>query len=138
MVVLWFALEDIREGRRTPVLPSKPLDPSLLFSNGGVSAEMGAFDRYMEAQLAERQLSSRTFRCGSGDVFIWHSQLYHGGSTIEDDSLSRRSMVAHYWGVEDMPEELCLEVRPGRYLLDPRGVPVARIFTSAYQERGDA
>lgn len=32
-----------------------------------------------------------------GDVLIWHEQLYHGGSTINDRHRTRRSLVTHYY-----------------------------------------
>ena len=32
-----------------------------------------------------------------GDVFIWHANLIHGGSPIKDHSLTRKSMVIHYY-----------------------------------------
>jgi ectoine hydroxylase-related dioxygenase (phytanoyl-CoA dioxygenase family) len=110
MVVLWFALEDVAEGSgELQYYPGSHRIMPFHFSHGGlyaVSEEMGAFDRYIETQLDVHQLKSVKFRCNAGDVFIWHSQLYHGGSAIEDDRLTRKSMVAHYWRVEDMPDEL--------------------------------
>ncbi len=140
MVVLWFALEDVREGSgELQYYPRSHLIRPFLFSHGGLSYvadEMGAFDRYMESQLAEGKLESQKFRCDKGDVFIWHSQLYHGGSAIEEESLTRKSMVAHYWRAEDMTPDECLEVRPGRYILDPRYMCVANNFTPMLEPTG--
>jgi hypothetical protein len=41
-------------------------------------------------------------------------------------------MIAHYWRAEDMPPEMCLEVRPGRFILDPRNMPVATNFDPTF------
>ena len=34
-------------------------------------------------------------------MFIWHSDLVHGGSPIADDSRTRASLVCHYFGEAD-------------------------------------
>ena len=50
------------------------------------------------AALIEREgLEKRVFYAQSGDVFIWHGNLLHGGSPIGVPGSSRKSMVAHYF-----------------------------------------
>jgi phytanoyl-CoA hydroxylase len=136
MAVLWFALEDIEEGSgELQYYPRSHTIPPYRFSHGEIWAlndEMPAFDEYIDKQLADRGLTPQRFRGAMGDVFIWHAQLYHGGSAIEVPGTTRRSMVAHYWRVEDMPPEMCLEVRPGRFILDPRNMPVATNFDPTF------
>jgi ectoine hydroxylase-related dioxygenase (phytanoyl-CoA dioxygenase family) len=136
MAVLWFALEDIEEGSgELQYYPRSHTIPPYRFSHGEIWAlndEMPAFDEYIDKQLADRGLTPQRFRGAMGDVFIWHAQLYHGGSAIEVPGTTRRSMVAHYWRVEDMPPEMCLEVRPDRFILDPRNMPVATNFDPTF------
>jgi phytanoyl-CoA hydroxylase len=136
MAVLWFALEDVEEGSgELQYYPGSHRIPPYRFSHGEIWAideEMPAFDEYIDVQLADRGLTPQRFRGAKGDVFIWHSQLYHGGSAIEVPGSTRRSMVAHYWRVEDMPAKMCLEVRPGRFMLDPRNMPVATNFDPTF------
>jgi phytanoyl-CoA hydroxylase len=136
MAVLWFALEDIEEGSgELQYYPRSHTIPPYRFSHGEIWAlndEMPAFDEYIDKQLADRGLTPQRFRGAMGDVFIWHAQLYHGGSAIEVPGTTRRSMVAHYWRVEDMPPEMCLQVRPGRFILDPRNMPVATNFDPTF------
>jgi phytanoyl-CoA hydroxylase len=136
MAVLWFALEDVRPGSgELQYYPRSHTIPPYRFSHGEIWAladEMPAFDEYIDAQLADRGLKPARFRGARGDVFIWHAQLYHGGSAVEVPGSTRRSMVAHYWRVEDMPPEMCLEVRPGRFILDPRNMPVATNFDPTF------
>jgi Phytanoyl-CoA dioxygenase (PhyH) len=139
MVVLWFALEDIPlEAGALQYYPRSHRIRPFLFSNGGISAvidEMPAFDRYIEAQIAERSLESTRFAAKAGDVFVWHAQLYHGGSPIEDQKLTRRSMVAHYWRCEDLEPEQVWEARPGRFVLDPRWMCEPSKFVSSPEHR---
>jgi phytanoyl-CoA hydroxylase len=139
MAVLWFALEDIEPGSgELHYYPRSHTIPPYRFSHGEIWAlndEMPAFDEYIDVQIADRGLKPERFRGASGDVFIWHAQLYHGGSAIEVPGSTRRSMVAHYWRVEDMPPEMCLEVRPGRFILDPRNMPVATNFDPTFTPR---
>jgi ectoine hydroxylase-related dioxygenase (phytanoyl-CoA dioxygenase family) len=136
MAVLWFALEDVRPGSgELQYYPGSHRIPPYRFSHGEIWAladEMPAFDEYIGKQIADRGLTPQRFGGEKGDVFIWHSQLYHGGSPIEVPGSTRRSMVAHYWRVEDVPPEMCLEVRPGRYILDPRNMPVATNFDPTF------
>jgi ectoine hydroxylase-related dioxygenase (phytanoyl-CoA dioxygenase family) len=38
----------------------------------------------------------RLFLGKKGDVFFWHGMMLHGGSEINDPSLTRKSFVIHY------------------------------------------
>ena len=120
---------------RAAVLPHSHTIPPYRFSQGEIWAlndEMPAFDEYIAVQLGDRGLKPEKFRGASGDVFIWHAQLYHGGSAIEVPGSTRRSMVAHYWRVEDMPPGMCLKIGPDRFILDPRNMPVATNFDPSF------
>jgi phytanoyl-CoA hydroxylase len=80
--------------------------PPFLFSTGAISAvdaEMPRYYEYMLRELERRGIKAETFVPTVGDVFIWHSQLYHGGEPIKNASLTRRSLVTHYWRAQDVP-----------------------------------
>ena len=80
--------------------------PPFLFTTGAISAvdaEMPRYYEYMLRELERRGIKSETFVPKIGDVFIWHSQLYHGGEPIKNPSLTRRSLVTHYWRAQDVP-----------------------------------
>jgi ectoine hydroxylase-related dioxygenase (phytanoyl-CoA dioxygenase family) len=132
LVVFWFALEDVRPGAGAlQYYPRSHLVPPYRFSHGAIWAlpdEMDAFDRYVDAEIRERGLEPVSFLPRQGDVFVWHAQLYHGGSRIEDRRLTRRSLVAHFWRVEDLPPEQVWELAPGRFAMDPRSMCVATSF----------
>jgi ectoine hydroxylase-related dioxygenase (phytanoyl-CoA dioxygenase family) len=133
MVVAWMALEDSRP--RSGALryyPKSHLIAPYVYSHGGIAAvnsEMPEFDEYIDRELRERGLESTEFYPHLGDVFFWHGQLYHGGSPIEDRSTTRRSMVTHFWRVQDTPPEMCLRVGDDSYILAPERMFVAPSFT---------
>lgn len=91
--------------------------PPYLFTTGAINAvdeEMPRYYEYMQRELARREIKSETFVPKMGDVFIWHSQLYHGGEPIKNRSLTRRSLVTHYWRAQDVPRRHGT-VAPHRY-----------------------
>ena len=91
--------------------------PPYLFTTGAITAvdaEMPRYYEYMQRELARREIKAETFVPKVGDVFIWHSQLYHGGEPIKNPSLTRRSLVTHYWRAQDIPRRHG-SVGPHRY-----------------------
>jgi hypothetical protein len=106
MAVVAAALEDY-----TPIngplsyYPGSHLIPKYRFSSGhirAIEAEMPLCDAYLNAELASRELQKQTFYAKAGDIFIWHSQLLHGGEPILDPASTRRSVVVHYWRYGDL------------------------------------
>lgn len=109
MLATWIALDPVQEnnGPLVYVPESHKIEP-YLFSSGTTHAkleEMPAFDRYIDAELDKRSLKPVTLAAEPGDVFIWHAQLYHGGAPINDLSLTRRSIVTHYFSTRDVGEQ---------------------------------
>jgi phytanoyl-CoA hydroxylase len=91
--------------------------PPYLFTTGAITAvdaEMPRYYEYMQRELARREIKAETFVPKIGDVFIWHSQLYHGGEPIKNPALTRRSLVTHYWRAQDVPRRHG-SVGPHRY-----------------------
>jgi len=75
------------------------------FSHGGLHAvpdEMEAATSYINQEIEARGLGKRQFIGKKGDVFIWHAQLYHGGEPILDPSATRKTLVVHFWGKNDV------------------------------------
>lgn len=123
MVVFWFALEDVKPGSGAlQYYPRSHTIPAYRFSHGGLTVawdEMDAFDQYIDSQITDHDLTAERFHANEGDVFVWHAQLFHGGTPIEDPKSTRSSLVAHYWCADDFPDEMVLEARPGRFMLEP-------------------
>jgi ectoine hydroxylase-related dioxygenase (phytanoyl-CoA dioxygenase family) len=121
MVASWIALEDA-DDRAGPLryYPGSHKIAPYRFSDGRLNAvldEMPDFDDYIDKQIADAGLTWTTFPAKAGDVFVWHAQLYHGGAEIEDMALTRRSLVTHYFRVEDMDPAAVADVGGGRYYL---------------------
>lgn len=64
----------------------------------GYQSYHARYEPYVRALVAEHGLEPHYFHARKGDVLIWHANLIHGGSARRDLSLSRRSLVCHYYG----------------------------------------
>jgi hypothetical protein len=73
-------------------------------------------DSMMASKLAESGLAPQTFLGKAGDVLIWHEELAHGGTPILDMSLTRKSLVTHYWSQSCVPDEMRAQHKKGSYL----------------------
>jgi phytanoyl-CoA hydroxylase len=82
--------------------------PPYRFSHGGINAvneELPACNQYMERQIQQAGLTKEEFTGKAGDVFLWHGQLLHGGSSIREFTRTRKTLVTHYWRARDIPSE---------------------------------
>lgn len=108
MVASWIALEDATpQNGPLSYYPGSHKIPPYLFSNGkthAIQTEMREFDSYIYSEIEQRGLKPETLLAQKGDVLIWHSQLFHGGSPILDKSKTRQSLVTHYFTNEDFPD----------------------------------
>ena len=102
----WLALEDVRENAGPlQYYPGSHRIAPYRFSNGSITAiqsEIEDYRKYMKSQVRKLGLKPKAFHADAGDLFIWHSQLYHGGAPIKDTSLTRKSLVTHYFRAQDM------------------------------------
>jgi phytanoyl-CoA hydroxylase len=108
MVASWVALEDATtENGPLSYYPGSHKIKPYLFSNGtthAIEAEMPEFNKYISSEIEQHGLQAETLLAEKGDVLIWHSQLFHGGSLILDKSKTRKSLVTHYFTNEDFPK----------------------------------
>lgn len=108
MVASWIALEDATtENGPLSYFPGSHKIPAYMFSNGSthvINTEMRSFKDYIYQEIEQRKLKAETLLANKGDVLIWHSQLFHGGSPIKDISKTRKSLVTHYFTNEDFPD----------------------------------
>lgn len=120
MVAVNMALEDVDDDNGPFIYyPGSNNIPAYRFSNGKlnfIDAEAQGFNDYIGPEIEKRQLKPQHFKCKAGDVFIWHAQLYHGGSPIKDMKRTRKSMVIHYWRAQDLPPENVRRDEYGAYL----------------------
>lgn len=124
MVATWIALEDISEGSGeleffvgSHQLPDFPFadDPGLIgdekwfpegqskWFNGKDEQNHRAYLSWLVEESEKRGFPRKKFRAKKGDVLIWTNDLAHGGSRIEDETLTRRSIVTHYCPLDCNP-----------------------------------
>ena len=120
MAVTSICLEDVHpDAGPLMYYPGSHKIPPYRFPHGGLNVadeELAPAVEYIQQKVEDAHLESQTF-CGKrGDVFIWHAQLYHGGSPIKDPNLTRRSIVTHYWGKTGMSGNIAKARTGGLYL----------------------
>lgn len=106
----WLALEDIQEGsgELEYYLGSHRTDEYLF--DGKHKRMPPGFDREDEylssihVKAAGARLERITHRPRKGDVVVWHADLAHGGSAIENPDLTRWSLVTHYCPFDVAPD----------------------------------
>ena len=121
MCASWIALEDTDDtaGPLT-YYPGSHKIPPYYFSDGRLNVTLEELDTcraHVADELEARGLTAVTFPARAGDVFIWHAQLYHGGAPIQDTTRTRRSIVTHYFRVQEMSPESVVDIGNGRFYL---------------------
>lgn len=128
MVASWIALEDATtENGPLSYYPGSHKIPAYMFSSGStlvVNRELPACNTYVFNEIEKRNLQQETLYAKTGDVLIWHSQLFHGGSPIKDKSKTRKSLVTHYFTTEDFPELSPVKVGENGFYMDRDAQPV--------------
>lgn len=128
LAATWIALEEcLPQAGPLRFYPGSHKIEPYLFSSGrmtSIDAEMDRYQAYMQQHVERLGLQEERFCARAGDVFIWHSQLYHGGSPIDDPSRSRRSLVTHYYLADDLPAATKVEHTPGGYWIQRAHQPV--------------
>jgi phytanoyl-CoA hydroxylase len=121
MLASWIALEDVHpDAGPLRYYPGSHKIPPFRFSHGRYNLnldERPQCTEYIERQLAETGIQPVEFYAKKGDIFIWHAHLLHGGSPIHDPTLTRKSLVTHYFCCEDWSEDYYQEDRPGYFFL---------------------
>lgn len=105
MTAAWIALEDVSiDAGPLSYYPGSHNIPLFLFSDGCPNQRIEEFQQYrdhMYGHVSQMQLIPEVFLPKKGDVLIWHERLFHSGSAIKNMSLTRKSLVVHYWRVSD-------------------------------------
>lgn len=106
LVAVWIALEDTNE-KNGPLFYYRGSHklPYLLnndFNDTSTTLKLGRkdyknYEDVVEEIIQKNHLEKEVFLAKKGDVFIWHANLIHGGSPTIDHSLTRKSMVIHYF-----------------------------------------
>ena len=106
LVASWLALEDVHpDAGPLRYYPGSHIIKPFIFSSGQMTAinnEMHEYRTYMQENIKKRGLKEEIFCAKKGDVFIWHSQLFHCRSEIKQKNLTRRSLVTYYFKEGDI------------------------------------
>ena len=106
MAAAWVALEDITpENGPLHYYPGSHKLPYYLnadYANEGNAwltgdKEYTEYEATIARKIAEAGLEKQVFLARKGDVFIWHANLMHGGEPHLDRTMTRKSMVFHYF-----------------------------------------
>jgi phytanoyl-CoA hydroxylase len=105
LAAAWIAFENVDpEAGPLEYYPGSHKIPLFRFRDGSHHAnaeEMLQWNEYILREVANRGLKKEIFLASKGDVFIWHSDLLHGGSPIRDPKKTRQSLVCHYFTEAD-------------------------------------
>jgi ectoine hydroxylase-related dioxygenase (phytanoyl-CoA dioxygenase family) len=105
LIAIWVALEDTQlDAGPLEYYPGSHLIEQMKFSDGSyhhIPEEMPDWHAYIDDQVKEKGLKKSSFAARKGDVFIWHSDLLHGGGRIKNPQLTRKSLVFHYYSETD-------------------------------------
>lgn len=106
MLASWLALEDVDPDsgplRYVPGshrLPYLPLDSTndIVFHASAVKPEdKAAHVAKLKADMASAGQTAMSFAPRKGQALIWHANLVHGGSPVQNSSLTRKSFIVHY------------------------------------------
>lgn len=105
LIASWMAFEDV-DPTAGPLVYYPRSHHILLYrfrdgSHHATNADMPEWTAYIEREVKERGLEKKTFLARKGDVFLWHSDLVHGGGPIQDPHKTRRSLICHYFTEPD-------------------------------------
>lgn len=107
LIAIWIALEDISPGSGElwyyPGSHKLPYIYNEDFDHGGNYFMLGPrpYDGYeakIEEVIRQNELKGESFLPKKGDALIWHANLLHGGLPVENEEITRKSMVLHYYG----------------------------------------
>jgi hypothetical protein len=104
----WIAFEDIhpdsgplvyyRGSHKLPYVFSKDVGLSVSeFQQHGYASYHAKYEPHIRELIQTHALEPHYFHAKKGDVLIWHANLLHGGSARNNISLSRRSLVCHFF-----------------------------------------
>ncbi len=103
LAACWIALEDVKPGSgELMYAPGSHRMADWEFGPGRkhwkIEEDGDSHDRWSRhlIEYAERNRGVERFYAKKGDILIWHADLAHGGSPVENPELTRQSLVGHF------------------------------------------
>lgn len=101
MAGVWVALEDVDTGNGAlKYYPGSHLLPEVTMQDVGVPAKSEHYrdyENFIATEIRNRGLIAAEGILKKGEVFIWHSNLLHGGGPHPELHRTRHSQVSHYY-----------------------------------------
>jgi hypothetical protein len=104
MCGVWTALEDVKpDSGELVVFPKSHRLPRVYMKTAGIKKvaedwnEFGATVTPIWVDMLGNKFRREVYQPKAGTILIWHENLMHGGSPRLDKSISRRSIVGHYF-----------------------------------------
>jgi phytanoyl-CoA hydroxylase len=105
LAAVWIALEDVKPGSGELMyspgshrLPDWDFGGNKKHWNSVTDGDQAHADwaAFLRAEAGKPQHRTETFLPRKGDMLIWHADLAHGGSPVENTDLTRQSLVGHF------------------------------------------
>lgn len=106
LIAVWIALEDIHpDSGPIHYYPGSHKLPYIFnedYDNVGTKYKLGnkpyaAYEDKIDEIIKQNNLKKEIFLPKKGDLLIWHANLLHGGEPVNNNKLTRKSMVFHYY-----------------------------------------
>ncbi len=106
LVGVWIALDDILPTNGPlhyyPKSHKLPYFLNNNYDNMGTTFEIGKksytdYENEMQKIINASGLKKEIIEAKKGDIFLWHANLLHGGEPHTDKTITRKSMVLHYF-----------------------------------------
>lgn len=114
---VWFALEDIDinsgplkvipKSHKLPITTLEELSQDIPKNTKSLKKNYTEYEEHVKNIVKRNNLDSKKITLKKNQCLIWSANLLHGGSTIFDQTLTRKSLVVHYH------YENCLYYNPG-------------------------
>lgn len=103
---VWFALEDIHidsgplvvvsKSRGLPIITIDELGLEVPNNNKKLKSNYTIYEETVKSIIEKNKLNTEKVTIKKGQCFIWAANTLHGGSEINNPSLTRKSLVVHY------------------------------------------
>ncbi len=114
-IAIWIALGDIHPdsgpfeyipgSHRWPLMRGEKIRALLPEENLHWAKESERFTTPAVAyEIKRRGAPIKQFLAKRGDVLLWHGRLMHQGAKPRDQTMERRSLIAHYSGINHRPD----------------------------------
>ena len=103
---LWIALEDIKEGsgelqvgektNKWPIFKYADYGLKKPTSLNEIKNNYSFYEKWVDDKIKSENISVKSFCLKKGQALLWDFNVLHGGASIKDKSLTRKSLVIHY------------------------------------------